>query len=73
MMQAILGRYAAQMTADGAGLGVDATNFIGRNVAIYFEYEGLRQWWAEMDRRTLPRPLVALIDAVEEYVAAEAP
>ena len=33
MMQAILGRHSAQMAADRAGLGVDAANFIGRNVA----------------------------------------
>jgi hypothetical protein len=73
MMQALLGRHAASMGADGAGLGVDATNYIGRNIAIYFEYEGFRQWWAEMDRRSLPRPLVRFIDAVEEYVAAKGP
>jgi len=73
MMQALLGRYAASMDAAGAGLGIDATSYIGRNIAIYFEHEGFRQWWAEMDRRSLPRPLINLIDAVEDYVAAEGP
>ena len=73
MMQAILGRHSAQMQAEGVGLGVNATNFIARNIAVYFEHEGFRQWWTEMDRRTLPRRLIDLISAVEEYVAAEGP
>lgn len=73
MMQAILGRYAASMDAESAGLGINARTYIGRNIAIYFEHEGFRQWWAEMDRRSLPRPLINLISAVEQDVAAEGP
>jgi len=72
-MQALLGRYAASMDADSAGLGIDATSYMGRNLVIYFEHEGFRQWWAEMDRRSLPGPVIRFIEAVEEYVDAGGP
>jgi len=61
------------MEAESVGLGIDATTYIGRNLVISFEHEGFRQWWAEMDRRSLPGPVVNFIGAVEEYVDAEGP
>jgi hypothetical protein len=68
MMQSVLGRYASSMLADDLDLGVNARNYAARNIAAYFEHEGFRQWWADMDRRTLPRPLVNLIDEVARSV-----
>ena len=67
IMRAILGRYSASLAASSAGLGVEmgANSFEARNIGIFFEQEGFRQWWAAMDRRSLPVPLVGLIEQVE--------
>ena len=65
IMRAILGRYSASTAANSAGLGVGANSFETRNIGIFFEQEGFRQWWAAMDRRSLPVPLVRLLEQVE--------
>jgi len=65
ILRAILGRYSASTAANSAGLGVVGNNFEARNVSIFFEQEGFRQWWAAMDRRSLPIPLVRLVEQVE--------
>jgi hypothetical protein len=65
IMRAILGRYSASTAASSADLGVGGYGFEAQNIRIFFEQEGFRQWWAAMDRRSLPLHMVRLVEQIE--------
>jgi hypothetical protein len=65
IMRAILGRYSASTAASFQGLGVGTNSMEARNIRIFFEQEGFRQWWAAMDRRSLPLHMVRLVEQIE--------
>lgn len=65
IMQAMIDQYGATLATESFGLGVNAQGFLAGKLAIHFENEGFRQWWAQKDRREFPQPVVRFIESVE--------
>ena len=65
IIRSYLGRLITAMAAVSEGLGFSGSGFESRQFEVLLEREGFREWWEEVDRRTLPLPLVQQLERAD--------
>ena len=69
IIRSCLGRPITAMAAVSEGLGFSGSGFESGQFEVLRERNGFRQWWAEVDRRTLPVPLVQQLERADLVLA----